>query len=394
MGATENPLMNLIDRLAALPDPRRRLTTCSYSVAEIVFLTLCGTLAGQHDLVAVESWGEESLDWLRQYLPYTQGIPSHDTLGRVLGQLDPHVLTESLQPVLGEILALKSQVSDKEPHIAIDGKTLGGSRTRSRRPEHVLHAWDVRLQHVLNWMWVGEKTNELGRAPALIKSLNLQGTTLTCDALFAQKDLFDQVVSQGGQMIVALRGNQPSWVDDVKWLFQKPPRGTQVHTFDESEAHHGRQERRVVSVMPLQGLERTGLSFGETPIQTVVEIQSHRDDSFEKRLYLSTRDARSLEKARAVKDLIRAHWSVENHLHRTLDVAFHEDDVRVRQRHLVRNLASIRRLAQHLLQLDVTAKPVSFKRKMLKWCLNSSYRSKLFDLFSPSTPTVSINRPR
>lgn len=386
-------------RLSQIEDPRAREGI--YTVGEIVFLVMAGVLAGQGDLVSIAQWGVFNEDWLRRYLPYANGTPSHDTLGRVLGRIKPGCVQAVFSDIVASIVSsLPQRDTQQERHIAVDGKSVRGSRQRESRAQHAVHAWDVGLQQLLGIRWVDGKTNEITVVPVLMDTLDLTGAVVTLDAMGAQLPLLTQIAEAGANAIVGLKGNQKTILEDTRLLFEKPPAGMSVSEHSQSEKSHGRLESRTTTVMGLSKAVLSGLHCKNWPVASVVRVASYRETlatgkaSTEERFYLSTLPEETHPAGRQAR-LIRDHWSVENHLHGTLDVAFQEDDCRVREANAVKNLALLRRLAHVIVAHDTTK--CSVKNKLMGFSTSTRQRDLILTRFAqslePKTTRVITARP-
>ena len=191
---------SLLDHLSALEDPRQSWRVL-YPLPEILLLVLCATLAGMEDFVEIRLWGKERLEFLRRFLPYERGIPSHDTLGDVINALDPELFKTCF-------LAWVDGLRDQEPEIiAIDGKTSRRThaRKKGREPLHLVSAWASRQRLVLGQEAVADKSNEIIAIPLLLKRLALTGALVTIDAMGTQIEIANTIV-EGNTRATSLVG--------------------------------------------------------------------------------------------------------------------------------------------------------------------------------------------
>src|SRR5690349_835781 len=229
---------SLLDHFAALEDPRQRAKVL-YPLPEILLLLLCATLAGADDVTEVGLWGGENLAFLRRFLPYRHGIPSHDTLGEVLAALDPELFEACFT-------AWVEGLREAEPDlIAIDGKTSRRTHARSkgRGPLHLVSAWASRQRLVLGQEAVAGKSNEITAIPLLLERLALEGALVTVDAIGTQVEIAATILGRGGDYLLALKENRPAMFADVEAFFADPPPGA-VDTFETTDGGHGRIEVR------------------------------------------------------------------------------------------------------------------------------------------------------
>jgi DDE_Tnp_1-associated/Transposase DDE domain len=195
----------LLDRFAALKDPRPQAKVL-YPLPEILLLLLCATLAGADDLVEIELWGNQQLEFLRRFLPYTHGIPSHDTLGAVIGVLDPERFKRCFAAWVEGLREAKPDL------VAIDGKTSRRTHARGkgREPLHLVSAWATRQRLVLGQEAVAGKSNEIAAIPLLLERLALQGALVTIDAIGTQAAIAATIRARGGDYLPASAQGQPS----------------------------------------------------------------------------------------------------------------------------------------------------------------------------------------
>ncbi len=195
--------------------------------------------------MAVETYGKAKYDWLKTFLALPQGIPSHDTLGRVFARLDPEQLPQCFLRWVRTV----SHLTMGEV-IAMDGKTVRRSydQGKGKGAIHMVSAWASQNRLVLGQRTVDEKSNEITAIPELLKGLDRHGCIVTIDAMGTQKTIVRQIVEQGGDYVLALKGNQGNLFEAVQQQFE----ATQVQTlqaiepdfYETTEAGHGRQETR------------------------------------------------------------------------------------------------------------------------------------------------------
>lgn len=382
--------MNWLEHLETVNDPRTRHGL--YSLPEILFVAMMGTICGHRDLVAIAHWAEFEIDWLRRHLPYAQGTPSHDTLSRVLGRIKPSSLQGLLLSMMQAVLARTIVPEDGERVLAVDGKALCGSKARSKggeinTQEHVVHAFLAGSGTLLGMEWVDGKSNEITAFPKLLERIDLRAMVVTLDAMGAQKALVQQIKDSGSNVVVSLKGNQGATHEDVKLLFARPPARLEIYEAPVvTEKDHGRLETRATFAIAITPALRASIpSMAAWPaVQSVVCVKSSRtvlgDTSKEKRFFLSTLPVREISDVIRHGKIIRAHWGVENHLHHALDAVFHEDDCLVRDRNCVKNLAVLRRLALSVIKNDPVK--VSMNVKMRVHYASGRGRDRLLALWN------------
>jgi predicted transposase YbfD/YdcC len=359
----------LLDHFAVLEDPRQAAKVL-HPLPEILLLLLGATLAGADDFVEIEMWGEEHLAFLRRFLPYRHGIPSHDTLGEVVAALDPELFKACFT---SWVEGLREAAPDL---VAIDGKTSRRTHARGkgRAPLHLISAWATRQRLVLGQEAVAGKSNEIAAIPRLLERLALAGALVTIDAVGTQSAIAATILARGGDYLLALKGNRPATFGEVEAFFADPPPGA-LETHTTTDGEHGRIEtrrhavchdvawlfsdRRYPGEVAFPGLAMIGMVEAETERGGKVER--------ERRYYLCSARLDAATFARAV----RGHWGIENRPHWVLDVVFKDDLARLRTGHGPANMAVIKHMAVNLLRRAEATTSLKNRRKRAGW--NTAY---------------------
>ena len=352
----------LIQRFETLEDPRVKRQP-EHLLVDIVAIAILAILSGADDMVAIETYGKAKQGWLETFLALPNGIPSHDTFSRVLALVDPQQLQECF---LSWVQHLTEQLEINLIHI--DGKTARGSydRESSLKALHTVSAWASEHHLVLAQHRVESKSNEITAIPELLKLLDLKGTIITLDAMGTQRDIAAQIRAQGGDYILALKGNQGTLHHAVKTFFQEAER-TQWANLDYSystatEAGHHRIEHRQVWAVPLSQVPDLPTHQKWSGLATLVMVKRERQvwnkTTHEVCFYITSLVADASLLAQA----IRSHWGIENSLHWVLDVTFQEDPSRIRSGHGPENIGLLRRLALNLLNREPSKQSLKQKR--------------------------------
>lgn len=336
-----------------LSDPRMARTR-AHNLFEMVVVALCGTIAGANSWTDLERFGKQRLAWLRTFLRLENGIPSHDTFGRVFARLDPAELVACIHRWLEDI---GRQIGE---HIAIDGKTLRGSfhKATEQNPLHVVSAWATNFRLTLGQIAVDSKSNEITAIPLLLELLDLKGAIVTIDAMGCQKEIAAKIIERGGNYVLALKGNHEKLHEAVASEFLAATEadfhveGARRHTTVKTS--HGRQERREYTILPVPATLPGAADWKEfKSIGMVFRTQKvNGQEKNELAYFLSSLPPKVRTFARSV----RQHWSVENQLHWVLDVTFTEDASRIRTQNAPQTAAILRRLAVSIISSDTSAK--------------------------------------
>lgn len=347
------------------PDPRREHRRL-HSLWDIIGLTLCATICGCDNITEVHEYGLKKWDFLTTFLEFKNGLPSHDTIGRVFALLDPEKFgacfanwTASLaQAVAGRV-------------IPIDGKTLRRAHGKDQKPLHLVSAFAAENRLVLSQQAVDDKSNEITAIPELLRMLDVKKAIITIDAMGCQKEIAAQIKEQEGDYVLSLKENQPTMYGEVEQMFEEGLEtdfaGMKHQECETREKGHGRQEMRSYHLIrpdrewlakhpEWKGLKTVGMVISERQVGDGKPAE-------EVRFFISSLTLRVTEFARAV----RSHWAIENNLHWVLDVSFREDENRSRKDHAAVNLAWLRRLTVSLLAQDEKKVGVTCKRKMAGW---------------------------
>ena len=365
----DNSIASLLtQRFSTLEDPRTGRAK-RHNLLDVVVIAICAVICGADSWVDVEMFGKSKENWLRRLLSLPNGIPSHDTFGRVFARLDP----EQFERCFREWVDTVNEVMEGEV-VAIDGKTVRGSHDRvtGKSAIHMVSAWASVNQLVLGQLKVNDRSNEITAIPELLDTLDVSGCTVTIDAMGCQKDIAKAITEKGADYLLAIKRNQPQLYDDVTDVFDQlrcPDSDTDYRFCETVEKGHGRiEKRRCWAVSAPAHLDYVN-ELGEwTNLKSLTMVESDRTEngktSTQTRYYISSlpNDARKLLSG------VRVHWGIENSVHWVLDVAFGEDDSRVRTGNSAENFSVLRRMALNMLKAETTSKGgVAAKRKRAGW---------------------------
>lgn len=369
MAAEESAYGSIGEHFNSLEDPRLERTK-RHQLLDIIAIAICGVICGADSWVDLELFGHSKQEWLQRFLSLPNGIPSHDTFGRVFARVDPREFADCFTNWVKSV----SQLTQGQV-IAIDGKTLrrAHDRANGKSAIHMVSAWASANHLILGQTKVDNKSNEITAIPELLDVLKLSGCIVTIDAMGCQRGIAQQIVDQGADYVLALKGNQRQLYAEVVDTFTgglENGFADLEHDFHQTVGKgHGRIETRQCWVVSdpevLQYLREPKAWPG---LNSVVRVSSKRlvgdQASEEHRYYLSSLKG----DARRILEATRTHWEIENCLHWVLDIAFDEDDCRVRAGHAPQNLGMLRHIALNLLKKEQTSKGgIKAKRKRAGW---------------------------
>ena len=360
-----------------LDDPRMDRTR-RHRLDDILALSLMAVIAGAEGPSDIEDFGRSKHDWLKTILHLPHGIPSHDTIGRVLAALDPDAFEQCLQQWIAGLIYVTG-----EQALHIDGKTLRRSFDAASKSAaiHMVSVWASKAELALAQLSTDARSNEITAIPRLLELVTLHGAVVTIDAVGCQRDIAERIITGGGDYLLAVKDNQPTLHEDIKLLFdeaiERKFEGMGYDVYEQTDKGHGRIEtRRVWVTRDVDWLRERGDWKG---LRSVVCVEATRQvldpaggeatTSTQRRYYISSLDHRTPGRDAAwFAKLVRDHWSVENKLHWSLDVSFGEDASRLRQGHAAENLARLRRVALGLLKQEKSlGLSLPRKRKRAAW---------------------------
>ncbi len=342
-----------------------------HKLIDVILIAICAVVAGADTYEQIENFGKKRKRWLLRFLELPYGIPSHDTFGRIFERMNPNEFQNCFKLWIESVTdRTKGQV------IAIDGKTLRRSHDRSsdKKAIHMISAWASSNQVVLGQLKTKEKSNEITAIPHLLRLLDISGCIITIDAMGTQKKIAQTIIKNDGDYILAVKENHKTLYDETV-LFFKEMESMELEgfTFDKYETvdgGHGRIETRKYAMTSdidwLQDKEKWAGLKSLGMVESTREIKG--ECSHEKRYYISSLEC----DAKKFGDAVRNHWGIENSVHWVLDIAFREDESRIRKGSAPENFAAIRHIALNLLRNNKTFKG-SVKTKRLNAAMDTKY---------------------
>jgi len=360
---------NLVSHFEGLRDPRTG-NAKTHIFLDILIIAILAVICGADGWSDVELFGKTKKTWLKTFLKLPKGIPSHDTFGRVFAKIKPD---EFQKRFIEWVRAVETLTAGQV--IAVDGKKLRRSHDRQNGKEaiYMVSAWATENQVVLGQTKVAEKSNEITTIPELLRLLDISGCIVTIDAIGTQTEITKTIVAGGGDYLLSVKNNQAHLFEDIQCLFDVDvAQGLKYAQYNYAKSvnkAHGRIETRECWVTDREehlallrnrhqwkGLKSMVRMVSERKIGGTTEVQT--------RYFISSlpADAKTILKAK------RSHWKIENQLHWVLDIAFREDESRVRQDYGAENLAVLRHMALNLLKNEKTANGgVRAKRLQAGW---------------------------
>ena len=371
-----SPGSTITEHFATLTDPRIDHTK-RHHLLDLLTIALCAILCGADEWVAMEEFGKAKREWFDTFLTLPNGIPSHDTFGRVFAALDPDQFQRCF---LAWVQQTMTQTDGAV--IACDGKTVRRAHDRDagKAAIHMVSAWASAQHLVLGQVAVDEKSNEITALPALLNLLMLKGCIVTIDAMGCQTAIAQTIIDREADYVLALKENHDTCYHEVVHLFADAQATAFAdYAYDSAQTvdgGHGRVEIRrywtISDSVTLAHLDPDGAWAGLRGIGMVAAERREKGKvSREARYYLT-----SLVDAATFGRAVRSHWGIENGLHWVLDIAFREDESRARMGASAANLVVLRHIALNLLKKETTAK-VGVKNKRLKAGWDARYLLKV-----------------
>ena len=367
----ESDAVSILDFFKDLPDPRSSINR-KHLLGEIMVICICSVLCGADGPQAIGMWAASKKDWLKSVLKLPHGIPSHDTLGRVLATLKPSAFQECFMKWTAQLQnAHAAQDAAEFKHIAIDGKALRRSHDQRKNlgPLFLVSAWSVECGISLGQLAPEEKSNEITAIPALLENIDVHGAIVTIDAAGCQKNIAQKIVDGGGDYVLALKGNQGNIHKDTRaWILEQ-----MAHDFSDvmarqlevTEQSHGREVTYWYTQVPVPESIRGREQWAKLKTLGVAvrHCRSNGKDTYDTRYYLTSLPLG----VKRFAQVVRGHWAIENTLHWCLDVTFREDESRLRNRIAGDNVAWLKRFAIGLLKRVNNKESIAMRRRMAGW---------------------------
>lgn len=370
-----------------LEDPRSTINR-RHLLGDLVVISICAVIAGADGPKAIGVWAASNERWLREHLELPYGIPSHDTIGRLLALLKPSAFQTCFQNWIrtlgvGDNSSTSETTPTKQEVIAIDGKALRRSHDRKRNlgALFLVSAWSVDRGVSLGQLATEEKSNEITAIPELIDNIDVSGAIVTIDAAGCQKTIAAKIVDNGGDYVLSLKGNQGNLHKSIEdWIYEEMQNGfanVTARKYYQIVKGHGRVDHLTYYQFEAP---RTLLGFSNWKKLRTIGIairvsQEGGKETCELRYFISSLRLGVKRFAGAV----RGHWGIENTLHWCLDVTFREDESRLRNRRAADNVAWLKRFAISLLKQCEDKESIAMRRRMAGW--NTDYLSQVLGIY-------------
>ena len=363
---SQTPMGRIADYFSNLQDPRS--DNRSHLLLDIIIIAICAAICDADTWTDVELFGQSKEQWFRKFLELPHGIPSHDTFSRVFALID----TEQFQESFRDWIAAVEERTGGEI-VALDGKQLRRShdKAKGKKAIYMVSAWASENSLVLGQQKVDDRSNEITAVPQLLDMLEVAGCIVTTDAMNCQVETAKKVIENDADYVFVVKENQPRLLETIQALFDDPDEMRWVDTDSETtvDEKHGRTETRQCWTTSDPEYLAYIASFADWPgLRSIGMIEARRSTkegtSVKRRYFISSLESN----AKRLLHAVRTYWGIENKLHWVLDLAFREDESRIRKGNGPENSAVLRHIALNLLRREDTAKiSIRAKRKKAGW---------------------------
>jgi len=372
-----HPVIELVEKhFSSLKDFRDK-RGLRHKLKEIIVIAILATICGADEFTEMEEFGNAKEAFLKTIMELKNGIPSHDTFGRVFSLLPPEEFRACF------IAWVKSLCEIHGDIVNIDGKALRRSfdTAGDKAMIYMVSAWANANNMVLGQVKVDDKSNEITAIPKLLKMLDLTGSLVTIDAMGTQKEIASGIIDAKADYLLALKGNQGNLKEEVTEAFEKFNAKKSAAVDKSIQVDHGRIEERICYAVPAKDYLSPDELAKWRGLETIVKIEAYVTykngkkqglNEYQERYYISS----LLPVAPRINFGVQSHWGIETKLHWVLDVAFREDDSRIRKGHADENFAIVRHIAINKLKNETSLKRgIKAKRKKAGW--NDEYLLKV-----------------
>lgn len=350
-----NVLNNFVTICKRLDDSRVQYKI-KHKMSDIVMIALLAILANANTWEEIHCFAVSHDKWLKTFLELPSGIPSHDTIQRVIAIVSPSALYTSTVKYLMNLIDNLAKSNKSKDVKSMDGKTINGSArseltTDKISPVNVMSIYSHDYGMSIIQDFIKEKSNEIPTGPELIRQLNLSDSIITADALNTQKETAKAIIKANGEYVLALKANQGTMYKEVSDYFHDKDFLKEMNSYTEKEKSHSKIIKReyymtsdiswITNYKEWKGIKAIGYERKQ--------IKSIKTDSetIEERFFIISFE----EDIRTFADAVRKHWGVENNLHAPLDIVFKEDNNTTLEKNGARNLSILKRIALNIIKL-------------------------------------------
>lgn len=362
---------SILQEFSSLDDPRSTINRY-HLLGDLIVICIMAVIAGADGPLAIGTWAENNEKWLKERLELPHGVPSHDTIGRLLAALSPTAFQSCFESWIASV-TVADDVEDLK-QIAIDGKVLRRSHDRRKGlgPLWLVSAWSVDRGISLGQLATDEKSNEITAIPELLENIEIKGAVITIDAAGCQRNIAKAIIDGKGDYVLSLKGNQGTIHKAVAKYIEEQMENDfadiEVQRYSETLKGHGRKDEITYYQMPVPKDLVNGEKWAGLKTIGVAIRNSESGDkwSTEVRYYINSIAMGAKRFAR----FVRGHWAIESTLHWCLDVTFREDESRVRDRNTANNLAWLKRFGLSLLKQQDDKHSIAMRRRVAGWNLD------------------------
>lgn len=345
------------EHFQSVEDPRQNAKV-RHPLFDVLFGTLCAVISGAKGWHDIREYVLGHHEWFMEHKLFKVGVPVDDTFARIISNVEPEQFRESFLAWMKAVHELT-----EGNVVAIDGKTLRGSYNLDERNStiHMISAYASANKLILGQLKTDSKSNEITAIPELVKMLDLRGALVTIDAMACQTKIAKAIVKQGGDYLLAVKGNQSNLAKAVQAAFSEQRSQSPGPQELQTETGRGRIESRVSHVLGADALEGDFSNWSN--LKTIAMVESYRTEkgksvNLEYRYYISSKEMTSEQVAAAVRE----HWAIES-MHWVLDVSMQEDACQIFKKNAAENLACLRHMSLNMLRAEPTKASIPTKQK-------------------------------
>lgn len=371
--------MTEILKTIELIEDKRQEKKVRHKLLDIVVIVLFAKLANADDWEEVEIFAKSNEEFLKQYIELENGIPSHDTMQRVMGSIAPEYM-QNVYKKWNELVNSNEGETLKKI-ICIDGKTMRGNKSKEQKANHIVSAWCDMDGFCLGQKKVEEKSNEITAIPQLLDTIQVKGSVVTIDAMGTQTEIAEKIKQKQADYTLAVKENQKNLYREISEYFEdeellKELKSNNGYKVTKEKAHSQIETREYYQCDRLKWMQEKSRWKGIKSIGMVCKTTKQEGEQItEKRYYVSSLPLNVELFARTVRE----HWSVEI-MHWHLDVTFKEDANTTLDKTAAQNLNIINKWCLSILKLFNVGKKMSLRKK--RYCISMNARKYLEQILS------------